>query len=218
MSPLLKRKIKIPNRKNIKKTHSNDPLDFYYYPLANWVFVKRLRMALLHLGEKRYERILEIGYGSGIFLPELASRCNHLFGIDRHGSFSLVKNMMKKEEIKGEILGGDIFNIPFQNDTFDCVVCISVLEHLKNLEQPLAEANRVLKKKGLLIAGFPVKHKITDGWFFLTGTDYNLHHPSNHRQILKAIEKKFKIKELFKFPFFTPLDYSLYVACAGLKK
>jgi len=34
--------------------------------------------------KSRRARILEIGYGSGVFMPELSARCDELYGVDVH--------------------------------------------------------------------------------------------------------------------------------------
>ncbi len=43
----------------------------------------------------------------------------------------------------------------FENDSFDYIFCIDVLEHLKNPFFVLNEINRILKKEGLLILSVP---------------------------------------------------------------
>ena len=69
------------------------------------------------------------------------------FGIDwgMHGVLSAkAKNL--------QVLRGDLNqNLPFDNDVFQCVFGLSVLEHLVNGCNFLKEAHRVLKPKGHLI-------------------------------------------------------------------
>ena len=43
----------------------------------------------------------------------------------------------------------DAENMPFDNGTFDLVVCQAVLEHVQNPKNIINEINRVLKKQGL---------------------------------------------------------------------
>ena len=45
--------------------------------------------------------------------------------------------------------------IPFENNTFDGVLCTEVLEHVFNLNEVLNELNRVLKPKGKAIITTP---------------------------------------------------------------
>jgi hypothetical protein len=43
-------------------------------------------------------------------------------------------------------------SLPFRNESFDCVYCLSTLRHLADLERVLAEAGRVLRPGGLFVA------------------------------------------------------------------
>lgn len=45
--------------------------------------------------------------------------------------------------------------LPFEDESFDLVVCNQVLEHLKNIFRPLQEMDRVVKTGGWLLLGVP---------------------------------------------------------------
>ena len=49
----------------------------------------------------------------------------------------------------------DAENMPFDNGTFDLVVCQAVLEHVQNPKNIINEINRVLKKRGLFYCTVP---------------------------------------------------------------
>jgi ubiquinone/menaquinone biosynthesis C-methylase UbiE len=55
----------------------------------------------------------------------------------------------------------DALNLPYENNFFDKIVCISVIEHIKDEgdSAALKEMWRVLKPEGLLIITFPIKKK-----------------------------------------------------------
>src|SRR5260370_5214190 len=57
-----------------------DPLPFYYKPLVGRLFAARLNIGLALL-EGHFKRILEVGYGSGLLMPTLASVSDELYGI-----------------------------------------------------------------------------------------------------------------------------------------
>lgn len=61
-----------------------------------------------------------------------------------------------REEQQKEV---DVFydgkRIPFENDTFDSVLCTEVLEHVFNIEEVLSELHRVLKNNGKAIITTP---------------------------------------------------------------
>lgn len=53
------------------------------------------------------------------------------------------------------LVHGSIFALPFEDKTFDCVVCSEVIEHIPPDERPFDEMQRVLKPGGRLILGTP---------------------------------------------------------------
>src|SRR6266571_4954861 len=50
---------------------------------------------------------------------------------------------------------GSIFELPFADGSFDCVICSEVVEHIPAQEKPFDELARVLKTGGRLILGTP---------------------------------------------------------------
>ena len=57
---------------------------------------------------------------------------------------------------------GDIRKLPFENDSFDIVFSFGTIEHIRENEQAVEEAFRVLKSGGLFVTG--VNNKL-DMWF-----------------------------------------------------
>ena len=66
------------------KTSDVDKAEWNFRPLLGIIQRLRFRMILSLLPKRRIGRLLEIGYGSGVFLPELSRRCDNLYGIDPH--------------------------------------------------------------------------------------------------------------------------------------
>jgi SAM-dependent methyltransferase len=57
----------------------------------------------------------------------------------------------------------DLENIPVDNDTFDTILCIAVLEHVKNPNEIVEEFHRVTKSGGYVVASIPFlqpEHKV----------------------------------------------------------
>ena len=205
--------IRLPARKHISPTNDEDPLQYYYSPLTGYVYTRRLQLVCELLGNGPFQNLLEIGYGSGILLPELSQRCRHLAAVDIHEQFHQVYAMLEAEGVEATLHHGDVRSLPFQDGAFDAVVCISVLEHLVDLDAAVGEISRVLRPQGVVVTGFPVRNSITSAFYRLVGYDPAKIHPSSHRDILDAIRAGFQLDTAVIFPSFLPMDLSWYVAC-----
>lgn len=208
----------LPKRELIEKSHADDPLDFYYYPVTGVVYRRRLVMALTLLGEGPFGRLLEIGYGSGILLPELARRAREVHGVDIHQNVVPVERMLRAHGVTAALRVGDLFALPYADGHFDAVVCLSVLEHLTELDRACAEFRRVLAPAGVAVFGFPVQNAITTAFFRAVGYDAAEIHPSTHRDILAAARRAFAVDRVLRYPAFLPADMGLYVACRCRKR
>ncbi|MBM2817602.1 MAG: O-antigen chain-terminating methyltransferase [Parcubacteria group bacterium] len=106
---------------------------------------------------------------SGKILDIGSTICDRLFAtlpktIEVHG-INLNKKLIKNNEIKFKT--GDIRKTDYQSEYFDCVVCISTLEHIgvsgrySSDEDPkgdiraMEEINRIMKKGGTLLVTLP---------------------------------------------------------------
>lgn len=216
-------RMRIP-KKNNHPVVGDNLTRFYHYPVLSYFFLRRLTMALGFMPQGKFDSLLEIGFGSGVFLPELSRHSKRLFGLDMHGHITKVKDMLACENIKAELIKGSIVHLPYKDASFDCVISIATLEHINELSLAISEIMRVLKKGGLMILGFPVENKLSDLLLVLTGSvrayKKNLKeiHPNSHNNIIEEIKRQcgsaVKIK---RFPSFLPLDFALYCSCMSRK-
>lgn len=97
--------------------------------------------------------ILEVGFGIGSFTSELVNY-GPVWAIDVDQEF--VKNSkLSHQNLKlgfGDIEAGKYF---FGNKKFDTIVCLNVLEHIKNDEKSLNNLYSLLNKNGKLIIIVP---------------------------------------------------------------
>ena len=205
----------MPPREAIAKTNDEDPLDYYYYPLTGPVYRKRLGLALDALGPGSFDSLLEVGYGSGILLPELSRRCRKLYAVDLHEQIVPVQRMLATEHISAELKVGSVLALDYATHSFDAVVCLSVLEHMDEGTLPLSlsEIHRVSKPGATVVLGFPVKNVITDFFYRLVGLAPRDLHPSGHRDIIQASRAEFSLVEVRWWPGALLLDLALYVVC-----
>ncbi|MDI6792161.1 MAG: class I SAM-dependent methyltransferase [bacterium] len=214
-------KIQIPDKKNIQPTNQEDPLRYYYLPAVRRLYLKRLRMTLDMIGLKKRSKVLEIGYGSGILFPELSKRFDEIYGIDIHDKIDLVETMLKKEGLTANLKVGDILNLPYKDEEFDSIVCISVLEHIpgSSLDNAVSEIHRVLIPGGIAVVGFPTVGKKMDLFFRIIGYHgIDQHHVSGEKEIMAALGRKLTIVEVTTFPKFLSISQSLYVTCKYIKE
>lgn len=79
-----------------------------------------------------------------------------------HPMFAAVNKTMGEQKVK--FVEGWLQKLPFEDDSFDAVCCISVLEHTSNYGEILDEFARVLRHGGLLVITFDLS---LDGKFEL---------------------------------------------------
>jgi len=211
-------KIQVPLRENIDQPSNADPIKSYYFWGTKEFFLHRLRMSLNMLGPKKYQKMLDIGFGSGIFIPELSRRCNHLYGIDVHNNVDMVEDMLRKEGLKATLSKASATEIPYPSDYFDCVVCVSVLEHIRDIKCAVGEIRRVVKEDGTIVLGFPVDNKLTYlalkiSYLWLPNASLEDEHVCSHIDILEELSNQLKIEKTCSFPSFVPINYSLYFTC-----
>jgi ubiquinone/menaquinone biosynthesis C-methylase UbiE len=197
------------------KTNEEDPVFFHYYPVARMVYRKRLKNTLALIPkEKNYKNLLEIGYGSGIFLPTLAQCAERVTALDIHSETEAVKKMLYFYHLENRVrcVTGDIMNMEYPDNTFDACVIVSTLENIENSERAVSEIARVVQPGGDIILSFPVENSITDMLFRIAGEDPRKIHPSNHRYILAYLQKNFSVTRVIHYPSIVPLNAALYVS------
>ncbi len=214
--------MRLPRKENIRPTEIADPLKFYYLPLARSFFLKRLKMASAELPPDRCGLLLDIGCGSGIFLKELEGRCRSLHAIDVHRKMHLVKDMTVRERIRAHLAEASVLALPYRPQVFDCLISLSVLEHVRDLEQAFAEIGRVSKKGARIILGFPVKNPLTDlvlrlAYLFLPQAKLEEEHVSDQNKIIRAARRSFRRLKISYFPSFLPRSWSFYCLVTIIK-
>jgi len=101
--------------------------------------------------------LLNVGCGKGGFNHLLRKRFKRVIGMDINAfDIAVAKSLTKDSHIQHYYM--DAEKMEFPDASFDAIICIDVLEHVKNKERVLREINRVLKPKGQLIVSVPNKN------------------------------------------------------------
>jgi SAM-dependent methyltransferase len=105
---------------------------------------------------------LDFGCGGGGLTYRIADVCDRVIGIDLEDEKITFARDQASRLNKSNVefvcySGGDL---PFEDNTFDSIVCIDVVEHLPTPERFFAEFQRVLKPGGRLLLSFgpPWRH------------------------------------------------------------
>lgn len=98
-------------------------------------------------------RILDVGYGSGIWLLIMAE----LGYTDLHG-YDIDANQENRAELAAagvNLSAGDFLKNPYEPASFDCIRLQHVFEHLTNPLEVLRRCRELIRPGGILVMGFP---------------------------------------------------------------
>ena len=156
--------------------------------------------------------ILDIGCGAGTMVEELA-RFGVVYGVD------VSKAAVDYCHGRGlnSVTLGDASALPYQDERFDLVTSIDVLEHVDDDVSALRETYRVCRRGGMLIATVPAFN------FLWSRRDEQLHHKRryNLEQFRSRVSRAgFKVirTTYINLPFFIPLFLMIKTGQLSSKK
>ncbi len=130
-------------------------IQFQYPPTAlHWSRQFEYPWALYHGDVNKTHDVLEVGSGWSVFKFALARRCKSIVCVEPD-----VESLRKSQQTIDSFgipnvsqVSGDVRCLPFPDEAFDKVFCISVLEHVPDRhEEGIKEMLRVLKPGGDLL-------------------------------------------------------------------
>lgn len=206
-------RLRLLPRAELVKTGPVDYAEWSYRPLLGVIQRIRFRLAVSILRRYRPHSLLEVGYGSGVFLPELARHCDVLYGLDTHSEPEKVSAALVRSGFSAKLSTGSVMALPFADAFFDAVVAISALEFIEDLDLGCREIKRVLKPDGLFLvisAGHSVLGDL--GLRLLTGKSAQADFADRRQQVLPALKKHFSVVQQRTVPRFGTLLVHLYTA------
>ena len=134
----------------------------YQRQYPNEEFCRFMGRNFFHIKKDKRKKInfLEVGVGSGANLSLISNEGFSASGIDiSEESIKISKKLFKKKKFSATLKVGDMTNIPFKSNTFDCVFDVFSSCSLTKNDGGifLREVNRVLKKGGKFFSYFPSK-------------------------------------------------------------
>lgn len=202
--------LKLLPAQTYKGVNQFDPIKYYYWPVFGKMYRRRVELAL---GEcTGGERVLEVGFGTGLAFPNLHDIYKEIHGIDLTADIEAVQSVFEPLGIPLFLEKGDVLNMPYPENKFDTVLLISILEHLKplELEQAFAEVKRVLKPGGQMVYGTPVEKPFMVFMFRMMGHDIRDEHFSTEKEIAAAAHKAFSKGHVIEMKSTPPIAGAVY--------
>jgi ubiquinone/menaquinone biosynthesis C-methylase UbiE len=194
-------KMYLPNKNFLQKTSEVDYYHWNYQFPIKYIIRFRLEAILNLLGDKTYSKILEIGTGSGIFLPELSKHCRKLYASDVHSNMDAVKKLCDQYSIDVELQQCPMENLNFPSHHFDAIIAISVLEFVDDLEKSFNEVKRVMNAGGIFLTICPQKSSFLDFVLSLYSREDPEDEFKQSRKIVSSmLEKNFNVLTKRIFP------------------
>jgi len=193
------------------KTGPRDEAIWNYRPLLGPIIRLRYKLLISLLQKECFHRILEIGYGSGVILPTLALHCREVFGIDVHSFERDVDAVLSRNGIAAKLFRSRAEEMPFDDDFFDCVVAVSVLEFIEDLNKALLEIKRVLMPNAVFIAVTPGYSPVLDfGLKLLTNRKAKDEYQNRRELVIPTLMQHFFLQKKLTVPAFGPSLIRLY--------
>jgi ubiquinone/menaquinone biosynthesis C-methylase UbiE len=203
-------KLKLLSAQAYKGVNQYDPIKYYYWPIFGKMYRQRVELAL---GEcTGGDRVLEVGFGTGLAFPNLHDMYREIHGIDLTADHHAVKSVFEPMGIPLFLEKGDVSKMPYADNFFDTVLMVSILEHLKplELEQAFAEVKRVLKPGGQMVYGTPVEKPFMVFMFRMLGHDIRDEHFSTEKEIAAAAHKVFSKGHVIGMKSTPPIAGTVY--------
>jgi ubiquinone/menaquinone biosynthesis C-methylase UbiE len=198
-----------------KKYLLSDDVDGYKEFKAGELSFTKSKQAEI-LGVTKGMKVLEIGFGRGEVLRQLAKTGAKLYGIDySKAAVSIAKEtLLQFRNVK--LLLADSRKLPFRNKYFDRVFCGDVIEHMSFRDAALSvkEMKRVLKSNG-----YSLIHTSPNNFFIkiiypLIKLFLKFIYPDVYERFEKTIRLRSKV-HVCEYNYFTLLHLA---KVAGLKK
>ena len=194
-------------------TSDVDHADWNFRPVVGNVIRLRYEMLQKILMNRHFGRVLEIGYGSGVFMPHLARQSNHLYGIDPHPCSGEVTQVLNRFGVSAELVTGSATEMPYPGGFFDLVLAASAMEFIEDLPRACREIQRVLGPQGVFAVVTPGESPLLDlGLKILTGASPQKDFGDRRQRIIPTLLDHFDLRQRLDRPRYLHRVVRLYTA------
>jgi SAM-dependent methyltransferase len=146
----------------------------------HWWYRGRRRIVrdeLSRLGVRPGARVLDAGCGSGRLLDSLAGY-GQVSGLDMNPNSVEIAKRRGHEDVRQ----GPVESLPWEDETFDLVTCLDVVEHTADDRVTMRELSRVAKHGGQLLITVPALQAL-----WSTHDVFNNHYRRYDRRMMRAL-------------------------------
>lgn len=210
-------KLILPRELASEKSGPTDLLPYYQrrWPIG-WLYRRRIEIGLEMIPALRAgARILEVGYGAGLVLYNLASLAGELHGLDLDADSRAITERLYKLGVTATLTQGSVLDMRgvYPDAYFDLVVCFSTLEHVAEANLALDEMDRVTTGGGYLLLGMPAVNRFMEVAFRAIGfrniNDYHVTSPKDVWTLISRQADRWKVQRR-KLPQAAPFGGALY--------
>jgi ubiquinone/menaquinone biosynthesis C-methylase UbiE len=139
------------------------------------------------------KKVLDAGCGVGYGTGAIARKASQVTGIDR--SAEAISFAQTHYEVPNAVfMTADLYELPFEDNSFDLVCSFQVIEHLKYPEKHLREVARILSEGGTHLISTPNRTQFGGEFHLIIPFHYREFTPPELRQML---ERYFAEVQLF---------------------
>ncbi len=198
-------------------TSDADPIRYYRLPIVGWFYRRRVArcIGLLPHGD----RVLELGYGSGVSFLNLSERFKEIHGIDVHDRAGEVTRSFEQSGIRPQLRQGSITSLPYDDESFDAALAISIHEEIPPNQQEAAfsEVLRVLRPGGCYVVGVPGVNVLMNTALYALGCNIGEYHVTTDRQVVEHMRRYYELDVVRYTPRCLPSSLTAYVYLRGWK-
>ena len=101
---------------------------------------------------------LEVGPGSGVYLPLLADLFQSVYGSDIEDAYLKHAHTLLNKVSNLSLFVDDITGSKLPEDLFDLILCTEVVEHIPDSQAAITQMHRLLKPGGVLVLSTPQRY------------------------------------------------------------
>ena len=177
----------------------NEVLDIFFDKPGPALWLSWARLEYIWRLVETGGMVIDLGGGGGVFLPTLSQGFNRVLCIDLH--VKAAQNIVKMFNLSNvEVIKEDILKMSFPEGSVDAVIAAEVLEHFRDIEEPMRIVHRILKPGSCFYVSAP-----TENWIYrlgrkLVGYTKPKDHYHTADDIEEAMRKYFSVEKRISLP------------------